>query len=67
MTTNAQLRAMMQERGLTNKDVAGLLGLPVDPKRHASRTVQNWTAGRHPMPGPMLELLKLKLRHSPPG
>ena len=61
MTTNAQLRALMKERGLTNKDVAGLLGLPVDPRRYQSSTVQHWIGDRRTMPGPMLELLRLKL------
>lgn len=61
MTTNDQLRAIMSERKLTNRKVAELLSLPVNQKRHASRTVQNWTSDRHPMPAPMLELLKLKL------
>ena len=61
MTPNDELRAIMQERGYKNRKIAELLGLPVDPKRHASRTVQNWTSDRHPMPPQMLELLKLKL------
>lgn len=61
MTTNAKLRAIMSERKLTNRQVAELLGLPVNPKRHQSSTVMHWTMGTRNMPGPMLELLKLKL------
>lgn len=61
MTTNTELRALMQDRGLTNQQVAKLLGLPVDPKRYQSSTVQHWIGDRRTMPGPMLELLKLKL------
>lgn len=61
MTTNAQLRQIMQEHGLSNKDVAGYLGLPVDPKRYQSSTVMHWIGDRRNMPGPMLELLRLKL------
>lgn len=62
MTPNDELRQIMQERNYRNRDIAEMLGLPVNPKRHASRTVQNWTADRHPMPPQMLELLKLKLK-----
>lgn len=61
MTTNDQLRAIIKERGYSNKDIANLLGLRVDPKRHQSSTVMHWTMGTRNMPAPMLELLKLKL------
>ena len=62
MTPNDELRAIIKSGGYTNKQIAKFLGLKVDPKRHASRTVQNWTSDRHPMPPQMLELLKLKLK-----
>lgn len=65
MTTNAKLRQLMQEHGLKNREIAELIGLPVDPKRYQSATVSSWVSGARNMPGPMLKLLLIQMKNRP--
>jgi transcriptional regulator with XRE-family HTH domain len=53
----------MLRHGLSRRDVARLLGKPLNSARGQSNsTVDSWLSGKTPMPPLAQELLKLKLR-----
>jgi transcriptional regulator with XRE-family HTH domain len=61
------LRSLMLRHGLSRRDVARLLGKPLNSARGQSNsTVDSWLSGKTPMPPLAQELLKLKLRGRKP-
>lgn len=60
------LQDLMLRYGLRRRDVAGLLGKPLNAAGgYSNSTVDRWLAGDPPVPAPMLELLRLKLAGKP--
>lgn len=62
MDTNARLEHLMLCHGLRRRDVARLLDKPLNSAGgYSNSTVDRWLSGKNRMPGPVLELLELKL------
>jgi len=62
MNTNTRLEELMLRHGLRRRDVAKLLGKPLNAGGgYSNSTVDRWLSGGNRMPRPLLELLELKL------
>jgi transcriptional regulator with XRE-family HTH domain len=62
MTVNAGLEDLMLRHGLGRRDIAELLGKPLNSAGgYSNSTVDRWLAGDHRVPATTLELLRLKL------
>lgn len=62
MGINARLEELMLQHGLRRRDVARLLGKPLNAGGgYSNSTVDRWLSGGNRMPRPLLELLELKL------
>lgn len=62
MDTNAELRQLKEKHGLKGRDIAQLLGKPLNSSNgYSNRTVDHWLDGSRACPAMAIELLRLKL------